>query len=404
MARYNLSFCLLHEQAVTTRPTCWPSTWPAAIRRRSVAQGDRDRHAGAGRGVQHLYRHRPDERHRSRGRDGPLHRRDLARPRGGGRRAAEPRPDLPRPRASIDQAIAAFGGIRRKSPRWLEAQTRLGGAHWAKQPRPRAEGRHQGRRRRDPEGRRDPAERAEGAARGWRRGHRPRAGRQRRRSGRSCSPSPARRRTPSSSSTRSSRPRRSSTGTAYSRLMEAQLMAFIGTNQVQQAIGDDEGAGAGRRRREPHPALPQARPAPPAASSTRSSRRGTAGRYQQMHQSYKTFLTTLAGAKSGQTYESLQWAGREPARPRGLHRGGGGPASRPEGLSQDPQFLQQPNGEDEPASAPGSSWRRPCAARQVRRGQRARRGACSRSIPSTSSPRSRRGCCWKPRPRPRPAR
>ncbi len=28
-----------------------------------------------------------------------------------------------------------------------------------------------------------------------------------------------------------------------------------------------------------------------------------------MHQAYKTFLTTLAGSKTGQTYESLEWAG-----------------------------------------------------------------------------------------------
>ena len=28
-----------------------------------------------------------------------------------------------------------------------------------------------------------------------------------------------------------------------------------------------------------------------------------------MHQAYKTFLTTLADSKTGQTYESLQWAG-----------------------------------------------------------------------------------------------
>src|SRR5262249_12517153 len=35
-------------------------------------------------------------------------------------------------RGQYDEAIAAFEGIRRNSPRWLEAQTRRGGAQWAK--------------------------------------------------------------------------------------------------------------------------------------------------------------------------------------------------------------------------------------------------------------------------------
>ncbi len=37
--------------------------------------------------------------------------------------------------------------------------------------------------------------------------------------------------------------------------------------------------------------------------------KGSSAAYAQMHRSYKSFLTTLAGAKSGQTYESLEWAG-----------------------------------------------------------------------------------------------
>jgi cellulose synthase operon protein C len=64
----------------------------------------------------------------------------------------------------------------------------------------------------------------------------------------------------------------------------------------------------------------------------------------RMHQAYKTFLTTLADSKTGQTYDSLQWAGEglltldadkeaEKVFRRVL-----------EEFTQDPQFMQQPNG------------------------------------------------------------
>ena len=60
-----------------------------------------------------------------------------------------------------------------------------------------------------------------------------------------------------------------------------------------------------------------------------------------MQQAYKTFLTTLAESKTGQTYESLQWAGEglltldayqdaEKVLRRVLTE-----------FTQDPQFLQQ---------------------------------------------------------------
>ena len=35
-------------------------------------------------------------------------------------------------RGQYDQAIAALESVRRRSSKWLDAQTRLGGAHWAK--------------------------------------------------------------------------------------------------------------------------------------------------------------------------------------------------------------------------------------------------------------------------------
>ena len=123
---------LFHEQAIlrSRRPGRAPG--PALSAGRAVAQGDDDRHAGPGRGLQHVHRDRSDERHRPAGRAGQLHRRDLARSRGRGRRAAEPRPDPLRPGPVRPGDRRVRGGSAASRTSWLEAQTRLGGAHWAK--------------------------------------------------------------------------------------------------------------------------------------------------------------------------------------------------------------------------------------------------------------------------------
>src|SRR5262249_16001535 len=97
-------------------------------------------------------------------------------------------------------------------------------------------------------------------------------------------------------------------GPAYARLMEAQLTAQITSNQVQQAIAtmktlEQSGGGAnltqlylklGRLLQRELDGLRQ---------------RGQTAAYTRMHEAYKTFLTTLAASKTGQTYESLEWAG-----------------------------------------------------------------------------------------------
>ena len=186
-------------------------------------------------------------------------------------------------------------------------------------------------------------------------------------------------------------------GPAYSRLMEAQLMAYISTNQVQQAIAtmkalEQAGGGAsltqlylklGKLLEKELDALRQ---------------KGNTRAFAQMHQSYKTFLTTLAASKTGQTYESLEWAGEslltldaykeaEEVLQRVLKE-----------FAQDPQFLQQPSGAMS-CSGPGSSWPRRCGVRaSSTRPARSSRSS-SRRIPGTSSRSSRRECCSKPRRR-----
>ncbi len=63
-----------------------------------------------------------------------------------------------------------------------------------------------------------------------------------------------------------------------------------------------------------------------------------------MHQAYKSFLTTLADSKTGQTYDSLQWAGEglltldaDQEAEKVFHR-------VLDEFTKDPEFLQQPNG------------------------------------------------------------
>jgi tetratricopeptide (TPR) repeat protein len=210
-------------------------------------------------------------------------------------------------RGRYEQAIAALESIRRKSARWLEAQSRLGAAHWA---RGRLLERDGDAKAAAAEGQKAidilqnalKARRDSGAA-------------------------------PTDPGlvgnvgdlaivlTESGKAREAlqlvapivaaqtvRSGAAYSRLMEAQLMAYIGTDQVQQAIAtmkalEQAGGGAsltqlylklGKLLERELEALKQ---------------KGNTAAFAQMHQSYKTFLTTLAGAKSGQTYESLEWAG-----------------------------------------------------------------------------------------------
>ena len=78
-----------------------------------------------------------------------------------------------------------------------------------------------------------------------------------------------------------------------------------------------------------------------------------------MHQSYKTFLTTLAGSKSGQTYESLEWAGERLVALEAYKEAEQVLQRVLQEFTQDPQFLQQPSGRNG-CSGPGSSWPRPC--------------------------------------------
>jgi cellulose synthase operon protein C len=244
-------------------------------------------------------------------------------------------------RGQYDQAIAAFESIRRKSARWLEAQTRLGGAHWAKS--------RLLERRADAKGAAGEGQKAIEVLQN--------SLKARRDSG-SAPTDPglvgnvgdlAIVLTESGKATEALQllapivaAQTVRSGAAYSRLMEAQLMAYIGTDQVQQAITtmktlEQAGGGAsltqlylklGRLLQRELDALRQ---------------KGRTSAYAQMRQSYMTFLTTLAEAKSGQTYESLEWAGESLLSLDAFKESEAVLRRVLKDFGQDPQFVQQQN-------------------------------------------------------------
>jgi tetratricopeptide (TPR) repeat protein len=210
-------------------------------------------------------------------------------------------------RGQYDRAIAEFAAVRDRSPKRLEAQTRLGGAHWAK-------GRMLERR-----GDRDAsaaesraaleildrtlkARQAAGAALtdpGF--------------VGNAADLAVALTETGKAGEALKllepiNKAQTDMTGVSFARLKEATLLAQINSGQVEPAITtmrflEQSGPGTGRAQlyfklgklleRE----LDRLRARKETATLTR------------MEQSYRAFLTALTESKAGQTYESLQWAG-----------------------------------------------------------------------------------------------
>lgn len=245
-------------------------------------------------------------------------------------------------RGQYDQAIAAFEAIRRKSARWLEAQTRLGAAHWAKS-----------------RGLELRANATGGVAEAKKAIDVLQNALNARRESNAAPTDPglvgnvgdlAIVLTETGKATEALKlldpivkAQTNRSGPAYSRLMEAQLMAYIGTNQVPQAIATMktlEQAGGGANLTQLY--LKLGRLLQRELDGLRE--KGDSAAYRQMHQSYKTFLTTLAGAKAGQTYESLEWAGESLLSLDAFAESEEVLRRVLKDFTQDPQFLQQPGG------------------------------------------------------------
>ncbi len=90
--------------------------------------------------------------------------------------------------------------------------------------------------------------------------------------------------------------------------MEAQLKAFITSGNVEPAIAsmkalEQSGGASGRAQLY----FKLGKLLEKELESLKQ--KGNTAALSRMHQAYKTFLTTLAESKTGQSYESLQWAG-----------------------------------------------------------------------------------------------
>jgi tetratricopeptide (TPR) repeat protein len=134
-------------------------------------------------------------------------------------------------------------------------------------------------------------------------------------------------------------------GAAFSRMMEAQLKAFIASGKIQPAIDsmralEQAGGAAGRAQ------LYYRLGSLLEKELDRLREKGNTKELTALQQAYKTFLTTLVESKTGQSYESLQWAGEalltldafqdaEKVFRRVLND-----------FTQDPKFLQQAGGRE----------------------------------------------------------
>jgi tetratricopeptide (TPR) repeat protein len=245
-------------------------------------------------------------------------------------------------RGQYDPAIAAFGAVRRRSGKWVEAQTQLGGAHWAKS---RALDRQKNTAAAQADAQKA-IEILQGALK-----TRQEAGAGPTEPGLVANVGDL-----AIVLTETGKPAQALTlldpivkaqtvrsGSAYARLMEALLTAYITSNQVQQAITSMkalEQVGGGRNLAQLYYRLGKL-----LERELESLRqKGDTAALTQMQRSYRTFLTTLAASQTGQSYESLDWAGAslltldayedaERVIRRVLTE-----------FAEKPEYLQQPNG------------------------------------------------------------
>ncbi len=97
-------------------------------------------------------------------------------------------------------------------------------------------------------------------------------------------------------------------GAGYARLIEAQLKAFITSGNIKGAIASMEAleqSGGASGRAQLYFTLGKL--VERELESLKEKKNTTA--LTRMNQEYRKFLTNLAQSKSGQSYESLQWAG-----------------------------------------------------------------------------------------------
>jgi tetratricopeptide (TPR) repeat protein len=245
-------------------------------------------------------------------------------------------------RGQYDKAIEVLGGVRPRSSKYLDAQTRLGTAHWA--------------RSRDLE----------------RRGETPKAKEEAKqaldvlyaslKSRRSAGAAPTDPGLAGNISdlavvlTETGKPadalalvepaiqaQTSRAGPTYSRLMEVALSAYIASNQVEKAIDSmkslEQGGGAAGKVQL---YLKLGKLLEKEIGALREKKDTV--NLSRLQKSYRMFLTTLAESKTNQTYESLEWAGESLLRLESSQDAEKVFRRILTEYIQDPQFLQQAGG------------------------------------------------------------
>lgn len=243
-------------------------------------------------------------------------------------------------RGEYDEAVADFASVRERSPRRLEAQTRLGGAHWA---RSRALARAGDGAKADAEAavavgilRKTLDDRkAAGAGTGDAGflGNAADLGAALTESGKAEEAIAALAPIVEAQTAK--------TGPAYGRLMESYLLAQVNAGQVEPAIASMravEQSGEGSRRAQLYFKLGRLLE----TELGRLAESNQPEKLARMKESFRSFLLALAESKDGQTFDSLHWAAG------GLLSLGAGPEAEGvlrklvEDSEGDPDFMSQP--------------------------------------------------------------
>jgi hypothetical protein len=247
-------------------------------------------------------------------------------------------------RGEYDQAVADFASVRERSPRRLEARTRLGGAHWAKS-RALARAGDDAKVKADADAEAATAvailrktlddRKAAGAGAGdvGFLGNAADLGAALTESGKAEEAIAALAPIVAAQTAK--------TGPAYGRLMEAYLLAQVNAGQVEPAIASMravEQSGEGSRKAQLYFKLGRLLE----TELDRLAQANDPQKLARMKESFRSFLLALAEAKDGQTFDSLHWAAG------GLLSLGAG--AEAEGVlrkliddsEKDPTFMSQP--------------------------------------------------------------
>ena len=304
-------------------------------------------------------------------------------------------------RGQYDQAIAEFAAVRDRSPKKIEAQTRLGGAHWAKS------------RVLDRRGDKDQATAESRTAIDLL--SKTLKARQAAGAGPTDAGLIGNAADLAVAQTETGKPaealallepiiraQTSKTGAPFARLMEANLLAQINSGKVEPAIASMkalEQSGSSTSRAQLYFKLGKLLE----KELERLREKKDTVALEQMQEAYRSFLTALTESKADQSYESLEWAGESLLT---LEAGAEAEKVLKRVLNEsinNPEFLKQAGAKERILRTELRIAGR-CAARGKTIRRSSRRPSLfsmsfSPSTRGTSNPRSRRACSSRLRPR-----